>query len=386
MFNANHLSHSLKNTPAMENPLPPLAVPGQQLASTSTYLPGAGTHVHNGVICASISGPVFVEQLKSKTTKSVLSVLRSGLGNVGPNGSVLQEAQSSPTKKPKYNTLPAVDSIVLARVTRVQKRQVALSILVILDHLTASAGTATSAPFSDNDNIAAILTSAANLENQSTSDELRFQALIRKEDVRAVEKDRVVLEEMFRVGDVVRGSVISLGDQSFYYLTTARNDLGVVMARSESGNMMFPESRQAILGDVQETFSILCAHRTCAHLKPNKLLTVEGVSVACPISITIRRSSESSDGISRAKDEYHDASQFPKCDPNFATRKNKAILCHNFHRTLTHLRRQNPSINSVERDKIWLWGTQNATRTKFSHLAEILSGATSNPSKSTFID
>lgn len=52
----------------------------------------------------------------------------------------------------------------------------------------------------------------------------------------------MVLEEMFRVGDIVRGTVISLGDQSFYYLTTARNDLGVVMARSEAGNMMFPVS------------------------------------------------------------------------------------------------------------------------------------------------
>lgn len=240
----------------MESPLPALAVPGQQLASTSAYLPGAGTHVHNGVICASISGPVFVKQLsqqaKSKTTKSILSVLRSGLGNVGSNGSVIHTAATATektaaatlTKKPKYNTLPAVDSIVLARVTRVQKRQVTLSILVILDDATTATSTSTtaSAPFSDNDNIAAILTSAANPENQSTSDELRFQALIRKEDVRAVEKDRVVLEEMFRVGDVVRGSVISLGDQSFYYLTTARNDLGVVMARSESGNMMFPVS------------------------------------------------------------------------------------------------------------------------------------------------
>uniref|UniRef100_A0A093VXB4 Exosome complex component CSL4 n=1 Tax=Talaromyces marneffei PM1 TaxID=1077442 RepID=A0A093VXB4_TALMA len=226
----------------MENPLPTLAVPGQQLATTSTYLPGAGTHVQNGIICASIPGPVFVEQLpgqtKSKASKSILSVLRSGVGNIGPNG-VIQKAPAATTtttvagtKKPKYNTLPAVDSVVLARVTRVQKRQVTLSILVVLDDASTS----------DNDNIAAILTSAANPENQSTSDELRFQALIRKEDVRAVEKDRVVLEEMFRVGDVVRGSIISLGDQSFYYLTTARNDLGVVMARSDAGNMMFPVS------------------------------------------------------------------------------------------------------------------------------------------------
>ncbi|EED22896.1 exosome complex subunit Csl4, putative [Talaromyces stipitatus ATCC 10500] len=223
-----------------------LAVPGQQLAMTSTYLPGTGTHVQNGIICASIPGPVFVEQLsqtKSKVTKSILSVLRSGIGNIGPDGTVQKVSAhttttttATGTKRPKYNTLPAVDSIVLARVTRVQKRQVTLSILVVLDDITAAT------QVSDNDNIAAILTSAANPENQSTSDELRFQALIRKEDVRAVEKDRVVLEEMFRVGDIVRGSVISLGDQSFYYLTTARNDLGVVMARSEAGNMMFPVS------------------------------------------------------------------------------------------------------------------------------------------------
>lgn len=226
----------------METPLPTLAVPGQRLGTTSAYLPGAGTHVQNGIICASIPGPVFVEQLpgqtKPKVSKSILSVLRSGVGNIGPNGTAQKPSATTSTttvagtKRTKYNTLPAVDSVVLARVTRVQKRQVTLSILVVLDD----------ASFSDNDNIAAILTSAANPENQSTSDELRFQALIRKEDVRAVEKDRVVLEEMFRVGDVVRGSVISLGDQSFYYLTTARNDLGVVMARSEAGNMMFPVS------------------------------------------------------------------------------------------------------------------------------------------------
>jgi exosome complex component CSL4 len=106
---------------------------------------------------------------------------------------------------------------------------------------------------SDNDNVAAILTHAANPENHSNTDELRFQALIRKEDVRAVEKDRVVMDEMFRVGDIVRGSVISLGDQTFFYLTTARNDLGVVMARSEAGNMMFPVSWKEMRDPVSGT-------------------------------------------------------------------------------------------------------------------------------------
>lgn len=176
-------------------------------------------------------------QTQTKSTLKVSRVIHSKAQS-GPVASSASLTTTTTTTKPKlkYNTLPAVDSIVLARVTRVQKRQATVSILVVLDDSqNTDSGT-------DNDNIAAILSTAPNPENHSSTDELRFQALIRKEDVRAVEKDRVVMDEMFRVGDIVRGAVISLGDQSFYYITTARNDLGVVMARSETGNMMFPVS------------------------------------------------------------------------------------------------------------------------------------------------
>lgn len=245
--------------------LPALAIPGQQLGSTTSFAAGPGTHVHNAVIYASIAGPVVVDAAQPiPKAKSLLTVSRSITKKTGslPNdagGPIVKKPTPSKTASPatqtgagkqqklKYNTLPAVDSIVLARVTRVQKRQITVSILVVLDELAQTQmQTQTSDPSrtstSDNDNIASILTSSPNPENHSSSDELRFQALIRKEDVRAVEKDRVVMDEMFRVGDIVRGSIISLGDQSFYYLTTARNDLGVVMARSEAGNMMFPVS------------------------------------------------------------------------------------------------------------------------------------------------
>ncbi|KAL4965500.1 exosome non-catalytic core subunit CSL4 [Aspergillus stella-maris] len=215
----------------MANSLPSLAIPGQCLGPTTTYSAGPGTHVQHSQIYASIAGPVYVDAAQPKSqTKSVVTVSRTARQTPQPT--------SKSASKSKYNTLPVVDSVVLARVTRVQKRQATVSILVVLNESASNPSTSTS----DNDNIEAILSSAANPENHSSTDELRFQALIRKEDVRAVEKDRVVLDEMFRVGDIVRGSVISLGDQSFYYLTTARNDLGVVMARSEAGNMMFPVS------------------------------------------------------------------------------------------------------------------------------------------------
>ena len=125
-----------------------------------------------------------------------------------------------------------------------------------------------------------------------------WQAVVRKEDVRATEKEKVVCGEGFRAGDVVRGVVvsafltlrgfrsglytrkqchedlmllfkdpedawqgflwltvlqISLGDQSNYYLSTARNELGVIMAKSEAGNTMVPiswkEFRDPITGE-----------------------------------------------------------------------------------------------------------------------------------------
>ena len=73
--------------------------------------------------------------------------------------------------------------------------------------------------------------------------------------MRATEKDRVKIGDCFRGGDVVRSQVVShistgssinisssiclwklsLGDARSYFVTTARNDLGVIFATSEAG-------------------------------------------------------------------------------------------------------------------------------------------------------
>lgn len=39
---------------------------------------------------------------------------------------------------------------------------------------------------------------------------------------------------------IVLAGQISLGDQANYYLSTARNELGVILATSEAGNTMYP--------------------------------------------------------------------------------------------------------------------------------------------------
>ena len=70
--------------------------------------------------------------------------------------------------------------------------------------------------------------------------------MIRREDVRQTEKDRVELSKCFRPSDIVLATIISLGDQSNYLLSTAGDSLGffVLIAlflnynsnRSDTGN------------------------------------------------------------------------------------------------------------------------------------------------------
>ena len=46
---------------------------------------------------------------------------------------------------------------------------------------------------------------------------------------------QVEIYSSFRPGDLVRAQVVSLGDSRSYFLSTARNDCGVVYAKSTSG-------------------------------------------------------------------------------------------------------------------------------------------------------
>jgi exosome complex RNA-binding protein Csl4 len=61
-----------------------------------------------------------------------------------------------------------------------------------------------------------------------------FKGIIRLQDVRSFDKDHVKIVESFRPRDIVRCLTISLGDANLYYLSTARDDLGVVVASCSS--------------------------------------------------------------------------------------------------------------------------------------------------------
>jgi exosome complex component CSL4 len=177
--------------------VPTFALPGDSLATTSTHSPGPGSHVHNSTIHASLAGPVS-SPAPSKKTRPLPTI------NMTPTS-------CSPSSTCYTAALPAVNDIILGRITRTNPRQATLDILAL-----GPTGTVV----------------------------LRepFSGIIRQQDIRATEIDKVKVSESFRVGDVVRGLVVSLGDERSYFVGTARNEFGVVLASSEAGVQMVPLS------------------------------------------------------------------------------------------------------------------------------------------------
>ncbi|KAJ2191183.1 hypothetical protein GGH18_000017 [Coemansia sp. RSA 530] len=87
-----------------------------------------------------------------------------------------------------------------------------------------------------------------------------FLGTVRVQDIRATEKDSVRVHTSFRPGDVIRAEVISLGDQRSYYLSTAKDEFGVVFAQSVDGNAMVPVSWE----EMQDTKTQCVEKRKCA--------------------------------------------------------------------------------------------------------------------------
>lgn len=168
--------------------------PGQDLGPTSKYIAGPGTMIYQDRIRSTLVG--VQAQTESFPSQITLSVSRHDDD---------QNPQSFPFNA---NLLPEVGSVVLARITRINRLQAQAQIIVVG-------------------------------ETPLVED---FQGIIRIADVRATEKDKVKIPNSFRPGDIVRAEVISLGDQSSYFLSTARNDLGVLFAWDEAGEMMYPAS------------------------------------------------------------------------------------------------------------------------------------------------
>ncbi|EIE25237.1 hypothetical protein COCSUDRAFT_52805 [Coccomyxa subellipsoidea C-169] len=164
--------------------------PGERLFKAAEYVASSGTYVKGDHICASLVGipQSFAGSSSAEDKRPVVEVLRSG----------------------SRAKVPETGNIVIAKVNKVNPRLASASLLCV-----------NTQPLTDS-----------------------FSGIIRQQDVRATEIDKVEMYSCFRPGDLVRAEVISLGDSRSYYLSTAKNDLGVVYAKSLNGAPMIPLSWQ----------------------------------------------------------------------------------------------------------------------------------------------
>ena len=156
-------------------------LPGDELCS-GDYTCGQGTYSFGSSCVASLAGSLHTDQSKQPPLVTVVSENKV--------------------------TLPRKGSIVLAKVVNTTSRTCKV-VIIKVDSVTLKS---------------------------------HLPGMLRREDIRATEKDSVELINCFRPGDIIRARVISLGDGNAYSLSTAENELGVMYAYSEAGHPMLPAS------------------------------------------------------------------------------------------------------------------------------------------------
>ncbi|KAJ1941424.1 hypothetical protein EC988_006764 [Linderina pennispora] len=187
-----------------------VVTPGRRLGLAQEYEAGIGTYVRNGMVYSSILGtrktkePTSDDNKEAAAGKPVLYVERDNA---------------------KF-AIPVVGCEVLGRVVRINPRAASVAIMMV-------------GPVPCQED---------------------FLGMVRVQDIRATEKDTVVMVESFKPGDIIRAEVISLGDQRSYFLSTTKNEHGVVFAQSSDGNTMVPVSWE----EMQDPETLIVEKRKCA--------------------------------------------------------------------------------------------------------------------------
>ncbi|KAI1632044.1 exosome component EXOSC1/CSL4-domain-containing protein, partial [Biscogniauxia mediterranea] len=184
-----------------------IAVPGQLLGPANKYVAGPGTHIHESNLYSSLLGTISISEpalapapakapapapapakrlhrITALHQTSSPSPSPSPLPSAGSNAPTISVSRTAAGtgagagaasgRKERREVLPEVHNVVLCRVTRITPRQASVAILVVGDTVL----------------------------------EAEWQGVIRVQDVRATEKDRVKIYESFRPGDIVRAQVV----------------------------------------------------------------------------------------------------------------------------------------------------------------------------------
>lgn len=156
--------------------IPTSAVPGKVLGPSAVYHSGPGTHIYDGQVVSSLLGAVTVREAagsKSSTAAPGPAKRLTRLAGVLNKGEKATITVSRHAGK-KHETLPDVGSTVLCRVVRLMPRQAIVSIQQVGETVLQT----------------------------------EWQGVIRTQDVRATEKDKIKIHESFKPGDIVKATVV----------------------------------------------------------------------------------------------------------------------------------------------------------------------------------
>ncbi len=162
-----------------------IVIPGDLLGHEGSFSKGLGTCSRGGKLYSTLTGKVSV----STEEKPVVSVDRHPVA-------------------PGLRNVPSIGSLTLCRVININERQAKVNMLSIRG---------------------VVLTEP-------------LHGVVRREDIRAMEKDTVEVFHSLRPQDIIRARVVAHGEGQLYVLSTAENELGVVSATCKCGESMVPVS------------------------------------------------------------------------------------------------------------------------------------------------
>lgn len=199
-----------------------IVTPGIRLGSADAFRAGAGVYISGGVLFATVAGVLSLANGSSSLSTDVaaplgpgdhrptIAVTRLDDVRVSRDAGILDDQNRSGiiTSHAAPRTLPEIGALVTARVVKITPRAAHTEILLC-----------DGVPMKE-----------------------LFKGTVRQQDVRQTEIDKVEIYRCFRPGDAVLAQVISLGDRHSYFLSTAKNDLGVIHALGPAGEPMVPIS------------------------------------------------------------------------------------------------------------------------------------------------
>jgi exosome complex component CSL4 len=121
--------------------------------------------------------------------------INKGVSRASLAGSILTNENLASIQN-KGQIVPTISSIVICRVFKITHNMVQTHILAVDDRTLKSS----------------------------------FLGIIRLPDIRKHEIEKIIVEDCFQPGDIVKAKVISLGDSKWFYLSTSETELGVILA------------------------------------------------------------------------------------------------------------------------------------------------------------